>query len=125
MPSKDPLDKFDAFGSHRFKPGKSGNPRGRPRGAKAMKTIVQKVAHARHRVTENGQLRSLSAVELIITVLQRKALKGDLQAKKLVDALRDEFSPQEANDNSCGFLLVPDGAKLDTTLLKIEDVGEK
>lgn len=66
MPSKDPLDKFDASGSHRFKHGKSGNPRGRPREAKATKTIVQKVAHERHRVTENGQLRTLSAVELII-----------------------------------------------------------
>ena len=122
--SKDPPDEFNPLETHRFQPGRSGNPQGRPRGSKSMKTIVQKTAHERHNVTENGRQRTLSTVELIITVIQRKALEGNLQAKKLVDALRDEFSPQEANSNGCGVLVVPEAATPETTPLKIEDVNQ-
>jgi len=39
----------------RFKPGRSGNPRGRPKGAVGCKTILERVVLARHTVIEQGK----------------------------------------------------------------------
>lgn len=87
-----------------------------------MKTIVQTVAHERHQVMLGGEKRSLSTVELVFAVIQRKALEGDLAAKRLLDQMRDEYSPQEANSKGVGCLVVPEGCTPETTFLPIEDV---
>ena len=44
----------------------SGNRKGRPKGAKNRKTIVQAVADEMHTVIENGKRRKRSTLELVL-----------------------------------------------------------
>ena len=71
---------------HRFPPGQSGNPRGRSKGAKGLKTILKKELGGRVRITENGKTRSISKMELLIKRLVEKGGKGDYKSlAKLLD----------------------------------------
>ena len=50
----------------RFKPGQSGNKRGRPRGSKNRKTILMQIANETHRVIENGRPRDRKTLDLML-----------------------------------------------------------
>lgn len=107
----DPVEDLDPLTATRFKEGKSGNSKGRRKGAVGQKTIVQKIANERRKVTENGNTRWRTTIELILLVLQRKALSGDLAATRLLNDLRDKFSPTEANNKGHGCLVLPEEPK--------------
>jgi hypothetical protein len=63
----------------RFK--RSGNPRGRPNGAKNRETIVRTVANEVYRVTDSGKTVRCSTLELVLLRLRNIALEGkNLQA---------------------------------------------
>jgi hypothetical protein len=68
----------------RFKPGQSGNPGGRPKGAKNFSTAIEDALRARVTVTENGKRRRLSKREVIAKRLVNRAAEGDLRALPLV-----------------------------------------
>ena len=110
--------------STRFKPGKSGNPRGRPRGSKGMKAIVQSIAREQITIKEDGVTRSISTAELLLRVIQRKALSGDLRAKQLIDGVREKYGQAEAGGGSYGCLVVPEPVSLEITTLPIEEVDD-
>ena len=65
---------------HQFKPGQSGNTRGRPRGSRNVKTIVQEFARERHNVKEGGRRRSVTTLELLLRLLIGMSLTGDVRA---------------------------------------------
>lgn len=64
----------------RFRPGQSGNPRGRPRGSKNLATIFDKELSATVAVTEGGKRRKLSKRQVIVKRLIQKAIEGDHRA---------------------------------------------
>lgn len=64
----------------RFQPGRSGNPRGRPKGAKNFSTLLQEELDARVVVTENGQRKTISKRQAIAKQLVNKAAAGDPRA---------------------------------------------
>jgi hypothetical protein len=64
----------------RFKPGQSGNPKGKPKGAKNLATIVDKAIKERVVVNENGKRRSVSKLEIAVKQLVNKAVLGDQKA---------------------------------------------
>lgn len=72
----------------RFKPGQSGNPKGRPKGAPGLPAIVRKVLSEKITVTENGRRQKKSKEELIVRVQVNKSLQGDPRACKFVMSLR-------------------------------------
>ena len=78
----------------RFKPGQSGNRRGRPRGAKNRKTIVRKVANERHVVTEKGKQRRRTNLELVLIALRNLAIEGNVSAVRAYQAYMAKFDPQ-------------------------------
>jgi hypothetical protein len=70
--------------STRFRPGQSGNPAGRPRGAKNFATAIEEELLARVTVTENGKRKRISKREVIAKHLVNKAAGGDLKAIPLL-----------------------------------------
>jgi hypothetical protein len=77
-----------------FKPGQSGNPSGRPRGAKNFATALEEELNTRVTVTENGRRRRISKREVIAKHLVNKAASGDLKA---IPLLLNEARARETN----------------------------
>jgi hypothetical protein len=63
-----------------FKPGQSGNPKDRPKGALNLATTIRKSLRERITVVENGKRRQISKLEAAITQLVNRAVKGDARA---------------------------------------------
>jgi len=68
----------------RFRPGQSGNPNGRAKGAKNLVTVLTKALNERVAITENGKRRSISKLEAAIKQLVNKAAGGDAKAIALL-----------------------------------------
>lgn len=64
----------------RFKQGRSGNPKGRPKGARSLKTDLANLMEKRLRIREDGEQRHVSGQELMLLKLFEKAAKGDIKA---------------------------------------------
>jgi uncharacterized protein DUF5681 len=64
----------------RFKPGKSGNPHGRPRNSRNLKTIIQSALTAPVVLREGARKRSISKLEGIVLKQVESALKGNEKA---------------------------------------------
>ncbi len=64
----------------RFKPGQSGNPKGRPKGRKNIHTILEETLFRLVTITENGRKRKAPAIEALFLSLLRKSLDGDMRA---------------------------------------------
>lgn len=83
----------------RFPPGRSGNPKGRPKGRKNISTIVARVAHERQ-----GEHTTR---DLIVKVLQRRAASGDLGAKTMLDRIRNKYQPEDPGLRRRGIFVPP------------------
>lgn len=68
----------------RFKPGQSGNPKGRPAGEQNIATLLKKAAAKKKVVIENGVKKLMSMKEIMVSNLMSKAAKGDLKACQVV-----------------------------------------
>ena len=79
-----------------FKPGCSGNPKGRPRKRKTVSTLIEEALARRLRVEENGRSHRISAEEIIIRRLVNAAAKGELKAVQLLLQLRDRYRDSSA-----------------------------
>ena len=64
----------------RFPKGKSGNPRGRPRGSTNYLNVLRRVLGQKVTVVEDGKRRSIPKIEAAMTQLLNKAAQGDTQA---------------------------------------------
>ena len=72
----------------RFKPGQSGNPRGRPRRKRHLGAVVARALSERVTVEEtDGRVRRLSKLEATVKQIVDGATKGDARATKLLFAL--------------------------------------
>ena len=68
----------------RFVKGQSGNPRGRPPGAKNMKTLLTRALNELVVVTDNGGRRKVSKREAIVTQLVNRSAKADFKPIQIV-----------------------------------------
>ena len=74
----------------RFTKGQSGNPRGRPPGAKNLKTLLSEALNETVIVSENGGRRKVTKRQAIITQLVNRSATADFRAIKiLLDIVRD------------------------------------
>jgi hypothetical protein len=68
----------------RFERGKSGNPRGRPRGVRGLKTELLAALSARHTIQINGKPVRGNRQQLMLMTLATRAASGDLKAQALL-----------------------------------------
>ena len=64
----------------RFTKGRSGNPKGRPKGSQNLAAILAKAGRQRIKVTENGRTRFITKFEASMLQLVNQAVSGDLKA---------------------------------------------
>lgn len=64
----------------RFKPGRSGNPGGRPKGRRNLAPEIEEVLTAPVPITENGRSRQMTSRMATLMKLRMKALAGDGRA---------------------------------------------
>lgn len=68
-----------------FKKGVSGNPKGRPKGARNKSNILEEIVNALVPVTENGKRKMITKREAALIQLANKAASGDLSATKMLE----------------------------------------
>src|SRR4029077_8624061 len=108
MPPDDERDYEVGYGKPprhtRFEPGRSGNPRGRPPGAKNMKTLLSKALNELVVVTEPGGRRKVSKREAVVTQLVTPSAKADYKAIQiLLGMLRDIEGNTDAHSSDAAF----------------------
>lgn len=64
----------------RFKPGRSGNPRGRPKDAKGLKTIVRETMTAKVPVRTGGGEKKMTRMEAVLHKTVELGMKGNPRA---------------------------------------------
>ena len=75
----------------RFQKGQSGNPKGRPGGAKNLSTVLSEALNERVIIAENGGRRKISKRQAIIKQIVNQAAKGDWRAAKLLFDIQQEI----------------------------------
>ncbi|MBV8397618.1 MAG: hypothetical protein JOZ17_02615 [Acetobacteraceae bacterium] len=95
MPPETPRDYDVGYGKPpldtRFQKGRSGNPKGRPRGKKNMSTLLSAALDASIIVVENGRRKKITKREALITQLVNKSASADLKATQIVLAMLREL----------------------------------
>ena len=76
-----------------FKPGQSGNRKGRPKGSLNFSTVIEKELNSCVSVTENGRRKQVTKREIIGKQMINKAAAGDLKA---IAVVLNETRAQEA-----------------------------
>lgn len=99
----------------RFKPGQSGNPRGRPRKSRDIQAMIKRELDQTIAIKEGGRELRLSKREALIKQLVNRAVSGDAKAMQFVLTHLEKhkdiepFTTNEADDVE---LLKALGAKL-------------
>ena len=115
-PPPDTNDGLDANGDvgpgrppkhSRFKPGETGNPKGRPVGVKSRKKIVEQIANEMHWVVDGGERRQRSTLALVLLSLRNRSVEGNVRAFRAFHDYLAKYGPQEPI-NSGGYLIVPE-----------------
>ncbi len=82
---------------HRFKPGQSGNPHGRPKGRKSLTTLIQEVLDTETAYREGGRTKIATKGKLVAETVVHMSLQKNLKA---IELLLQHDQPQHSNDNA-------------------------
>lgn len=90
--------------AHQFKPGKSGNPLGRPKGTRNLGTDLTDILGRSVSIRENGKERRISRQEALLLSLYNKALHGDVRAATAIVNMLSKLAPSRAEPPQADFL---------------------
>jgi Family of unknown function (DUF5681) len=106
-----PRDRRNPPEATRFKPGQSGNPAGRPKGATGRRKAVRNVLLEKRavRIANSQEPELCTTLKLVFMVLREKAFKGDRRAIKTLQDFDAEYNQNaESPPPDVGFLVVPE-----------------
>ena len=86
--------------ANQFKPGKSGNPKGRPKGSLNLVTDLAAELSEQITVREDGRTRRLSKQRALIKSLLAKGIQGDVRAAAAILALYAKVNVDGIDDGS-------------------------
>lgn len=96
----------------RFKPGQSGNPKGRPRGSKSFARLLLEELNSRITINENGVLRRITKLDAVVKQYVNKAMRGDHRVLKpllgYVPAPEEKDDPAKQAEIEAGFKVFVD-----------------
>ncbi|WP_109795571.1 DUF5681 domain-containing protein [Minwuia thermotolerans] len=78
----------------RFKPGRSGNPKGRPKGHRNFQTDLNEVLEMKVQLKVNGTTRTMTMQQAAILQLGQSAVKGGMRALERLLALAAQHNGQ-------------------------------
>ena len=87
---------------HQFKPGHSGNPRGRPKGSKNETTILYGLLNRKIEVRQGGTSRKITVLEAILMRFTEDALKGNTKSAAFLFNRYAGIQAEEAVGNELG-----------------------
>lgn len=99
-----------------FRPGQSGNPKGRKKRSRGLKTDLGAELRSKVPVTENGKTKQLTKQQLLIKALVTKAAKGDTKAAAQVLSMTMHMFGVEDQRADKATLSAMDAALLDSFL---------
>ena len=79
--------------AQQFKPGQSGNPKGRPQGSKNEATILRNLLNRKIQMRQDGKVRMISILEAMLMKFADEALKGNPKAAAF---LLNRYAPMES-----------------------------
>ncbi len=88
--------------AHQFKPGQSGNPKGRPKDDDRMRrlsmdgfrSLIMNEAYKEVKITEDGRTKTVPKLYIMVSQLYSKAAKGDVPAARLAMKLMEAAASQ-------------------------------
>jgi hypothetical protein len=92
----------------RFKPGQSGNPKGRPKQSRNLRTIVRQVLSEDMQIREGGRSRRMSAMEALVRTIRARGFKGDPKAIASLIALARLSGLTESDETTAELLHGPE-----------------
>jgi Family of unknown function (DUF5681) len=93
----------------RFKPGQLGNPKGRPKQSRNLRTIVRQVFDEQMPIREGGRLRRMPAIEALLRTWLMRALKGDLKSmSSLMVLFRQSGYGADQDEGAADLLCAPE-----------------
>jgi hypothetical protein len=96
-----------------FQKGTSGNAKGRPRGAKNLKTDLVEELQEQVLIREGGKGKAVSKQRAMIKSLMARAVKGDTRAANLLLTMFLKLVPDEVDDKETNNLTETDLAILE------------
>ena len=90
--------------THRFKPGQSGNPKGRPKGAKNESTILREIFERKIESRTGNRSRKITILEGILLRITEDSLKGNTKSaafllNRYAAMVSGELQRQDLNDD--------------------------
>ena len=82
----------------RFKPGQSGNPKGRKPGSRNVMTLLEEILFDTVKVRENGKVRHVPAIQACLINVRNQAIKGDPKAHGPLHQARVSLSQRATRD---------------------------
>ena len=108
----------------KFKPGQSGNTRGRPRKSKNLDDLIERELDKTIKIKEDGATKSITKREALVTQMVNGAIKGGAKPLQLMIAHLEKkreiepFIPNESDDAAVV-------ATLDAPDRKDDDLGNR
>jgi hypothetical protein len=88
--------------ANRFKPGQSGNPRGRPKGSRNLATDLAAELEELITVREQGRARRVTKQRALVKSLMERALAGNVRASTAMLALYARIITEPPKDDGEG-----------------------
>ena len=104
---------------HQFKPGQSGNPRGRPKGVPTFEDILAREARRFVKLKQGSEVIHMTKLEALVRRVFQMALEGNLSAIRLLLTFKGQAgTPDEEETSNLG--VMPDEEAIQRILARFE-----